>query len=135
MQNKRCEMGTGGMENEDDEEVEWWGKTRGSRGGDEERIEASWVSIRWLEAAREDSSGSQEGDWLHGRVCIPLASQKQYWSQWKAHTARLREGGQALQEAYGSHFHLLVFIRLGFICHLVAPLPLLEQRLSIALLP
>lgn len=69
------------MEDEDDEEVERWGRSRGSRGGDEERIKASWVSIRWLEASREDSSGSQEGDRLHGRLCIPLASQKQLWSQ------------------------------------------------------
>lgn len=81
------------MEDEDDEEVEWWGRSRGCRGGDEERIKASWVSIRWLEASREDSSGSQEGDRLHGRLCIPLASQKQLWSRWKAHTARLRERG------------------------------------------
>lgn len=76
------------VEDGDDEEVEWWGQSRGSRGGDEDRIKASWVSIRWLEAAREDSSGSREGDRLHGRLCIPLASQKQYWSQWEAHTAR-----------------------------------------------
>lgn len=66
------------MEDEDDEKVECWVKSRGSREGDKERIKASWVSIRCLEAAREDSSGSHEGDRLHGRLCIPLASQKQH---------------------------------------------------------
>lgn len=113
-----------------------WSVEEGAEVAEEERIKASWVSIRWLEASREDSPGLQEGDRLHGRLCIPLASQKPLWSRWRAHTARLweRAGRRgAVQEAYGSNFHLRVFIRLGFICLLVALPPLFEQRPSICL--
>lgn len=98
--------------------------------GDRGRIKASWVSISRVEASCEDSSGSEEGDRLRGRPCIPLASLKQHWNHWKAHTSR----NQAKGEVYVSHCQLGdFFIRRGFICQLVAPLPLFSDCCSICL--
>lgn len=89
--------------------------------GDRERIKASWVSISRVEASREDSSGSEGGDRRRGRPCIPLASQKQRWNHWKAHTSRNKARRRRRMFLIVS---LAIFIRRGFICQLVAPLPL-----------
>lgn len=90
--------------------------------GDRERIKASWVSISRVEASCEDSSGSEEGDRLHGRPCIPLASQKQ---RWKARTSR----NKARRRRMFLIVSLAIFIRRGFICQLVVPLPLFFRLL------
>lgn len=76
--------------------------------GDRERIKASWVSISRVEASHEDSSGSEEGDRLCGRPCIPLASQKQRWNHWKAHEPKQGEGA-----VYVSHCQLGNFYQEG----------------------
>lgn len=54
------------------------------------RIKASWVSISWAEASREDSSGCWMAGGrvgiavqLHGHFCILLASQKQHVHCWE----------------------------------------------------
>lgn len=95
--------------------------------GDRERIKASWVSISRVEASREDSSGSEEGDRLRGRPCIPLASQKQRWNRWKAHTSRNKARGRCMFLIVS----LAISIRRGFICQLVVTLPLFSDCLSL----